>query len=150
MKKNNPRRYAVAGLGGWGIVDGLIFENWKEEQFDLDEIRKATGAVSAFGLDFGYTNDPSTLFCGILNKGQKKLYVFDEMYQTFSNARWTATTGDAYGTMNSFNNMNSSTKIDHVFYRGFPSCTKFVTVRQKWEGYQFISDHFPVTAEFTF
>ena len=23
MKKNNPRRYAVAGLGGWGIVDGL-------------------------------------------------------------------------------------------------------------------------------
>ena len=76
--------------------------------------------------------------------------VFDEMYQTFSNARWTATTGDAYGTMNSFNNMNSSTKIDHVFYRGFPSCTKFVTVRQKWEGYQFISDHFPVYANLKF
>ena len=31
MKKNNPRRYAVAGLGGWGIVDGLVYENWKEQ-----------------------------------------------------------------------------------------------------------------------
>ena len=29
MKKNNPRRYAVAGLGGWGITDGLVYENWK-------------------------------------------------------------------------------------------------------------------------
>ena len=30
MKKNNPRRYQVAGLGNWGIVDGLVYENWKE------------------------------------------------------------------------------------------------------------------------
>lgn len=73
-------------------------------------------------------------------------YIFDDMYQTFSNARWTARTGDAYGTYSGFTNMNSSTKIDHVFYRGFSSCTKFVTVRQKWAGYQFISDHFPVYA----
>ena len=25
MRQNNPRRYRVAGLGDWGIVDGLIF-----------------------------------------------------------------------------------------------------------------------------
>ena len=35
MKRNNPRRYAVAGLGGWGIVDGLVYENWKEQPFEL-------------------------------------------------------------------------------------------------------------------
>ena len=35
MKKNNPRRYAVAGLGNWGIVDGLVYENWKEQNFVL-------------------------------------------------------------------------------------------------------------------
>ena len=29
MRQNNPRRYRVAGLGDWGIVDGLIFENWE-------------------------------------------------------------------------------------------------------------------------
>ena len=80
MKLNNPRRYAVAGLGGWGIVDGLVYENWKEEAFNLDEVRKQPGVISAFGLDFGYTNDPSTLFCGLLDKENKRLFVFDEMY----------------------------------------------------------------------
>lgn len=81
MKKRNPRRYAVAGLGGWGIVDGLIYENWREEAFDVDEIRSRPEIVSAFGLDFGYTNDPSTLFCGLLDLKRKQLFVFDEMYE---------------------------------------------------------------------
>ena len=81
MKKRNPRRYAVAGLGGWGIVDGLVYENWKEQAFDIDEIRSRPGVVSAFGLDFGYTNDPSTLFCGLLDQNAKQLFVFDEMYE---------------------------------------------------------------------
>lgn len=81
MKKRNPRRYAVAGLGGWGIVDGLVYENWKEESFNIEEIRKDKSLVSAFGLDFGYTNDPSTLFCGLLDRNNKRLYVFDEMYE---------------------------------------------------------------------
>lgn len=81
MKKRNPRRYAVAGLGGWGIVDGLVYENWKEQAFDIDEIRSKPGIVSAFGLDFGYTNDPSTLFCGLLDLEGKRLFVFDEMYE---------------------------------------------------------------------
>ena len=84
MKKRNPRRYAVAGLGGWGIVDGLVYERWKEEAFDhkSDAFKKANpNLVSAFGMDFGYTNDPSTLFCGLLDKENKRLFVFDEMYQ---------------------------------------------------------------------
>lgn len=78
MKKNNPRRYAVAGLGGWGIVDGLIYENWREEAFSLDDIKNCE---SAFGLDFGYTNDPSAFFCGFIDVQNKKLYVWDEIYQ---------------------------------------------------------------------
>ena len=78
MKKNNPRRYQVAGLGNWGIVDGLVYENWKEEKFDLETIRNLE---SAFGLDFGYTNDPTALFCGAIDLKNKKIYVFDEMYQ---------------------------------------------------------------------
>ena len=80
MRIRNPRRYAVAGLGGWGIVDGLIYENWREEAFDIDHIRMLPDVVSTFGMDFGYTNDPSTLFCGLLDKANKRLYVFDEMY----------------------------------------------------------------------
>ena len=84
MKKRNPRRYAVAGLGGWGIVDGLVYENWKEEAFDhrSDKFRQEhPDLISCFGLDFGYTNDPSTLFCGLLDLKEKRLFVFDEMYE---------------------------------------------------------------------
>lgn len=80
MRVNNPRRYQVAGLGNWGIVEGLVYENWREEAFDLEEIRKIAGIKSAFGLDYGYTNDPSALFCGMLDLNEPKLYVFDEMY----------------------------------------------------------------------
>jgi len=80
MKIRNPRRYNVAGLGNWGIVEGVIFENWKEEAFDVDEIRNRENVRSAFGLDFGYTNDPSALFCGLIDTKAKRLWVFDEMY----------------------------------------------------------------------
>ncbi len=80
MRLNNPRRYRVAGMGDWGIVDGLIFENWEEKAFDVDEIRRLASVRSAFGLDFGYTNDPSALFCGLVDETAKTLWVFDEMY----------------------------------------------------------------------
>lgn len=88
MKKNNPRRYAVAGLGDWGIVDGLVYENWKEQEFTLEQIRKDYKIESAFGLDFGYTNDPSTLFVGFIDVQNRKIFVWDEMYETgLSNER---------------------------------------------------------------
>lgn len=81
MKKNNPRRYRVAGLGDWGIVDGLVYENWEEKLFSIDEVRKLPGIRSAFGLDFGYTNDPTALFCGLIDTTNKTLWVFDEIYK---------------------------------------------------------------------
>ena len=81
MKETNPRRYKVAGLGGWGIVDGLIYENWREELFNPAEISARNGVKSAFGLDFGYTNDPTALFCGLVSKEEKTIWVFDELYE---------------------------------------------------------------------
>lgn len=69
--------------------------------------------------------------------------IFDEMYLSFQNARMTAVTGDAYGTVNWFQEQ-SKERLDHIFYRGFPLCSKFITVVQSWEGHKFISDHYPV------
>ena len=81
MRVNNPRRYRVAGLGDWGIVDGLIYENWEEKAFSTEEISRMAGVQSAFGLDFGYTNDPTALFCGLISTEQKTIWVFDELYE---------------------------------------------------------------------
>lgn len=81
MKINNPRRYQVAGLGEWGIVDGLVYENFREYIFSVEEILKLGGIKAVFGLDFGYTNDPTALFCGLADEANKTLYVFDEVYE---------------------------------------------------------------------
>lgn len=79
MRVKNPRRFRVAGDGEWGIIDGLVYEKWKEEMFSLSELPK--DIQSAFGLDFGYTNDPTALFCGFISIEQKRLYVWDELYK---------------------------------------------------------------------
>ena len=79
MKQYNPRRYNVAGLGNWGVIEGVVYERWKEEAFSLKDLPK--DAQPAFGLDFGYTNDPSALFCGYVSIEQKRLYVWDELYK---------------------------------------------------------------------
>lgn len=79
MKENNPRRYQVAGLGNWGIVDGLVYENWIEKKFELSEIRNCK---TFCGLDFGYTNDPSAFVIGFIDKTNKNIYVYDEFYKT--------------------------------------------------------------------
>ncbi|MGK4115784.1 PBSX family phage terminase large subunit [Lysinibacillus capsici] len=83
MKRDNPRRYQVAGLGNWGIVDGLVFENWIESAFDKDKLIKDRPRMKAmFGLDFGYTNDPTAFFAALVDETAKEIYVFDEIYQT--------------------------------------------------------------------
>lgn len=78
MRTHNPRRYQVAGLGNWGIVEGLVFENWIEKKFNIKDIGDS---ITVAGLDFGYTNDPSAFFIGFLNEKEQKLYVYDEIYK---------------------------------------------------------------------
>lgn len=82
MKERNPRRYNVAGLGNWGVVEGLVYDNWKEQSFDIEKIRQDYPNIeTAFGLDFGYTNDPSAFFVGFIDVKNKKLWVWDEFYE---------------------------------------------------------------------
>lgn len=78
MKKRNPKRYLVAGLGNWGIIDGLVYENWKEQRFELEDIKHCK---TCCGLDFGYTNDPTAFIMLFLDKENKRLYVYDEIYE---------------------------------------------------------------------
>lgn len=81
MKIHNPKRYRVAGLGEWGVVDGLVYENIEEKRFDIFSLVGQEGIESVFGLDFGYTNDPTALFCGLIDLKNKVIYVFDELYK---------------------------------------------------------------------
>lgn len=82
MKSRNPRRYQVAGLGNWGIVEGLVYENWDEESFTLEDIHAKKNFKTVCGLDFGYSNDPTAFMIGFLDVQHKELWVWDEMYKT--------------------------------------------------------------------
>ena len=80
MKKNNPRKFEVAGLGNWGISEGLVFENWNVgkvtvEEDDLYKWR------NFFGLDYGYTNDPTAFIGFSANPVDREIYIFCEFYQ---------------------------------------------------------------------
>ena len=81
MRINNPRRYKVAGEGAWGVAEGLIYENWEEKPFSVQAVSAVPGVESIFGLDFGYTNDPTALFCGLVSHKEKTIWVFDELYK---------------------------------------------------------------------
>lgn len=81
MRRENPRQYRVAGLGEWGVADGLVYDRWEVRPFDVDKVRRIPLMRSAFGLDYGYTNDPTALFCGLVLEPKRLLFVFDELYE---------------------------------------------------------------------
>lgn len=49
-------KWRVYGLGLVGSLDGVVFENWKE----IETIPKEARLIG-YGLDFGYTNDPTSI-----------------------------------------------------------------------------------------
>lgn len=81
MRQNSPRRFNIEGRGNWGIAEGAIFENWEEREFDWREVAKREKAISCFGLDFGYTVDPSAFIASIVDPVAKEIYIFDEHYK---------------------------------------------------------------------
>jgi phage terminase large subunit len=71
-------RYNVYTLGNWGILGHVIFTNWRVE--DL------SGMIDQFtnhrdGLDFGYTVDPSALWCSHYDKEHRRIYLYAELYE---------------------------------------------------------------------
>ena len=81
MKINNPRRYNIEGLGNWGIAEGLVYNNFEELDFNIENIKKRPNVKSAFGLDFGYTNDPTAFIASLIDLDNMEIFIFDEHYQ---------------------------------------------------------------------
>jgi phage terminase large subunit len=55
LQETNPSAYRVYGLGEWGIVEGVVFDNWQTA--DIPATAKSIG----YGLDFGFSSDPAVL-----------------------------------------------------------------------------------------
>lgn len=81
LRKNSPKRYRIEGLGEWGISEGLIYENWVEEDFDINEIKQRSNVRSAFGMDFGFV-DENAFVCSLVDNDNKDIFIFDEWFAT--------------------------------------------------------------------
>ena len=83
MKRDHPRKYDVAGLGNWGIAEGLVFERWTVEGFEIKEVVKKEPWQwkHVFGLDYGYTNDPTAFIAAAVNPEEKLIYEYDDHYE---------------------------------------------------------------------
>lgn len=81
MKNTNRRKYEVAGLGNWGISEGLVFENWSVGKISIPKNEEYKWK-HFFGLDYGYTNDPTAFIAFMANPIDKEIYIYNEFYKT--------------------------------------------------------------------
>jgi phage terminase large subunit len=71
QRKHKENWWKVYGLGEVGSLEGVVFNNWRQVDEYPDNMK-----WEVYGLDFGYTNDPSTLIRVGMKENQ--LY-FDEL-----------------------------------------------------------------------
>ena len=81
MKKTNRRKYEVAGLGNWGISEGLVYENWSVGKKKIPDDERYRWK-NFFGLDYGYSNDPTGFVGFAADPLDKELYIFCEFCRT--------------------------------------------------------------------
>jgi len=73
-KKRNKYWWTIYGSGQRAVAEGVVFENWSEGKFEPTEFW--------FGMDFGYSNDPTALIRIGIDKRSKTIYLKEEVYQT--------------------------------------------------------------------
>lgn len=81
MYIRDPRRARVFCDGEWGVSEGLIYDNWTEEDFDYLDILKQPDIKTAFGLDFGYAVSFNAFVAVLVDLKGRKLWIYDEMYE---------------------------------------------------------------------
>ena len=75
IKENNPNKYEHQILGGWlDKAEGVIYTNWKLGKFE--EV-----SVPVWGMDFGFSIDPTTLVKVCIDKPRKKIFVKEQIHK---------------------------------------------------------------------
>lgn len=77
MKRDRPIKYAHEIMGGWqDSAEGVVFKDWTTGEYNPNDIQVT------YGMDFGFTNDPSTLIGVAIDKKSKVIYAKEYMYNT--------------------------------------------------------------------
>ena len=75
IKEKNPIKYNHVILGGWlDKAEGVVYTNWKTGQFE-------DVSVPVWGMDFGFSIDPTTLVKVCIDKSRKKIFAKEHFYR---------------------------------------------------------------------
>jgi phage terminase large subunit len=75
IKETNPKKYKHQILGGWlDKAEGVVFTNWRVDHFIEQNL-------TAYGQDFGFSVDPTTLVKVSIDKANKRIYAQELLYK---------------------------------------------------------------------
>jgi phage terminase large subunit len=74
--EKDPYYREVYSLGNWGVLGDVIFRNWR-----VDDLSTFNTDKPLFGLDFGFSSDPAAGVKVHYDRGAKKIYILDELYE---------------------------------------------------------------------
>ena len=75
----NPAYYKIYVLGKFGTFEGLVFTNWRTEEFDPMELAKTLEHRA--GMDLGWV-DKSAIIDSLYDRTNKIIYIFNEFYKS--------------------------------------------------------------------
>lgn len=77
--RHNEQWWRVYGLGLTGHIEGTIYRPF----IQIDELPEARSRMRhVYGLDFGYSNDPTALVDVYIDEAGRKIYVDEIIYET--------------------------------------------------------------------
>lgn len=69
--------WRVYGEGKVGVLEGLIFPDFEQ----VDDLPSADGLAECYGLDYGFTNDPTALVHILLDNDKREAWVDECVYE---------------------------------------------------------------------
>lgn len=78
--KDDANWWKVYGKGEIGSVEGLIYEFTQVDK--MPEGSEASSLVEVYGLDFGFTNDPTALMRLLVDTRRKAVYIDQRLFRT--------------------------------------------------------------------
>ena len=82
LKESGSKLAPVICDGEWGVIEGLVYENWEVEDFDVEEIAQDSNCRFAYGMDFGYATSATAFVAMLVNPKTYNIWIFDEIYGT--------------------------------------------------------------------
>lgn len=75
IRESNPQKFEHTILGGWlDKAEGVIYTNWNIGAFEET-------SVPVYGMDFGFSIDPTTLVKVCIDKSRKKIFAKECFYK---------------------------------------------------------------------